>query len=199
MQNKIILILVSIYILTMTIACQKSEQQNKKNQLLSKKAIELFKQQKFNEAIEIYNKLIEKNPEQYLYYSNKASAYVGLKDYDNAISTLEQIFKFKPKFAEGYVGIAIFYHKKGDNEKSIEYLKKAIPLYDERIKNEKFFDNSIEQKSLILMELEGKEKAISFLKDSIKKYTDKDLHSTKEILNKLENNKLGKDFSLFNF
>ena len=54
-----------------------------------------FKKRNFNEALNFYDEAIKLNPEEPLYYNNKAAAFIELKDYDAAmveISRAEKLF-----------------------------------------------------------------------------------------------------------
>ena len=54
------------------------------------KGNEEFKKKNFNEALNLYEQAIKINPNEPLYYNNKAATYIELKEYENA---LEEIAK----------------------------------------------------------------------------------------------------------
>ena len=64
------------------------------------KGNEFFKKKNFNEAINSYEEAININPNEPLYYNNKAAAYIELGELDNA---LEEIAKAEKLFSEGVV------------------------------------------------------------------------------------------------
>ena len=59
-----------------------------------------FKKRNFNEALNFYDEAIKLNPEEPLYYNNKAAAYIELKDYDAAMAEISRAEKL---FDEGVV------------------------------------------------------------------------------------------------
>lgn len=54
---------------------------------------DLYKQKNFERALECYDKAIELNPLEVLYYNNKAAAYMELKDYEEALKAVEVALK----------------------------------------------------------------------------------------------------------
>lgn len=62
------------------------------------KGNQLFKKKQFNDALNYYEEAIKINPNEPLYYNNKAAAYIELKEYDNALS---EIAKAEKLFEEG--------------------------------------------------------------------------------------------------
>lgn len=74
-----------------------------------KKAVEakekgnkLFAQKKFKEAIECYNKAIKYDPSDAAFFSNRAAAYMGLTDYENALTDSNECIRIKPDWSKGH-------------------------------------------------------------------------------------------------
>lgn len=91
------------------------------------KGYDLMNQKKFNHAIENFNHAIILDPENALYFQNRANAKLQIKDTIGAISDYESAIKIDSADYENYQVLAnIYYIKK-------EY-KNAIKLYSSAIK-----------------------------------------------------------------
>ena len=66
------------------------EENNWKDKALNKKAHELYKKEKYNEALIFINDAIAINPKSSYNYSLKAYIYVKLKQFENAIQTINK-------------------------------------------------------------------------------------------------------------
>lgn len=51
---------------------------------------EAFKAGKFPDAIQFYNDAVKRNPKEPKYYCNRATAYMKLMEFPNAVSDLEK-------------------------------------------------------------------------------------------------------------
>ncbi len=67
---------------------------------LKNKGNEAYKNKKFDEALNLYEEAIKLNPEEPLYYNNKAAAYIELKQYENALT---EVLKAEQLFINGKV------------------------------------------------------------------------------------------------
>lgn len=93
---------------------------------------DLYKNKKFAEAIECYDKAIELDPSNMTYLNNKAAVYLTQKKYDECIDmcleAVEVGKKSRAPFeerAKAYTRAAKAYQKKGDLNKAIEYCETA--------------------------------------------------------------------------
>lgn len=66
------------------------------------KGNKLFAQKKFKDAIECYNKAIKYDPSDAAFYSNRAAAYMGLADYENALQDSNECIKIKSDWSKGH-------------------------------------------------------------------------------------------------
>ncbi len=89
-----------------------------------------FRQNKYQEAIDAFNKAIKVDKAFVDAYSNLGYIYASLKDWDKAIQNFRIILKYPNFTAPHYVHNAIgwAYYGKNEFKKSIEELKKAIKL-----------------------------------------------------------------------
>lgn len=74
---------------------------------------ELFKSDKFPEAVAAYTEAIKRLPTEHTAYSNRAAAYLKLGAYNDALKDAEKCIELKPDFVKGYArkGNAYFWTK----------------------------------------------------------------------------------------
>jgi stress-induced-phosphoprotein 1 len=121
---------------------------------------ELYKNQKFDEAIAKYDEAIQLDPTNMTYHSNKAAVYFQQKKYDECIKACLEAVQVGKQYrapyedrAKSYTRAAKAYQKIGDLDKAIEMCNEAqLESYDQAT-----------QRLLKTMELENKKaKAISY-------------------------------------
>lgn len=88
---------------------------------------ELFKQDKFPEAVAAYTESIKRDPSEHTAYSNRAAAYLKLGAYNDALKDAEKCLEIKPDFVKGHVrkGHAYFWTKQ---------YNRALQAYDAGLK-----------------------------------------------------------------
>jgi len=92
---------------------------------------EMFKNKKYNEALELYIKAFELNPKELTYNLNLASCYHQLKDYHNVIDNCSHVITAsndKEKQAKAYGRMAYAYQELKDYTKAIEAFKSSISI-----------------------------------------------------------------------
>lgn len=92
----------------------------------------LYKQRKFDEAIELYNKAWKLDSD-ITYLNNRAAAEFEKKDYDSAIATCKlavehgrEVFADYKLIAKAFSRAGTAYQKKGDLKSAIEYFNRAL-------------------------------------------------------------------------
>ncbi|SBS87213.1 Hsp70/Hsp90 organizing protein, putative [Plasmodium ovale] len=97
------------------------------------KGNEFYKQKKFEEALKEYDEAIKINPNDIMYYYNKAAVFLEMKDNDKAIETclyaIENRYNFKADFtqvAKVYNRLAISYTNVKDYDKALEAYRKSL-------------------------------------------------------------------------
>lgn len=93
-----------------------------------------YKEKNFQKALECYNKAIELEPSEVLYYNNKAAVYIELKDLENALlatdSALDAAEKYSVKdfmrIAKIYARKASVLQKQGEYGESIVWYQKSL-------------------------------------------------------------------------
>ena len=84
----------------------------------------------YNNALEAYNKIIELDPDEALYYSNRGGLYgFKLEDYDKALADFSQAIELEPDNAEYFSKRAILYtNNLKDYDNALADISKAIEL-----------------------------------------------------------------------
>mmetsp|Transcript_4245 Transcript_4245/g.12399 ORF Transcript_4245/g.12399 Transcript_4245/m.12399 type:complete len:578 (-) Transcript_4245:401-2134(-) len=105
------------------------------------KANELYKKKQFKEAMELYDKAIEKEPNDLTYYNNKCAVWIemGPEYYDKVLSTCQDLINRRyeinsanpggasfEKVAKVFSRMASVHEKKKDFSEAIEYYNKAL-------------------------------------------------------------------------
>ena len=91
------------------------------------KGNEAFKAQRYQEAIDLFTKAIDCNPNDHVFYSNRSGSYLNNGQYDEALQDAETCIKMNPTWPRGYQrkGSALFY---------LERVDEAINTYKEGLK-----------------------------------------------------------------
>ena len=88
-------------------------------------------QGKIAEAIQIFQKLIEKNPDLLFIYKNMGRAYLRNGLYYEGIQTLETLAERDPKYGDLYYEVGNVYFQLGDHEKAAASFEKYLKRYPE--------------------------------------------------------------------
>jgi stress-induced-phosphoprotein 1 len=107
---------------------------NREQALIHKgKGNEAFKAGDFETSITEFNKAIENDPTDHVFYSNLSGSYASLGRYQEALDAAEKCVETKPDWAKGFTrkGLALFNLKKFDEAKgAYEQGKKLAPDND---------------------------------------------------------------------
>mmetsp|Transcript_149287 Transcript_149287/g.371787 ORF Transcript_149287/g.371787 Transcript_149287/m.371787 type:complete len:588 (+) Transcript_149287:96-1859(+) len=105
------------------------------------KGNELYKKKQFNEALEMYDKAIEKEPNEILYLNNKCAVWIemGADYYSKALEALQDVIDRRyeinsanpggasfEKVAKVFSRMAAIYEKKKEYDMAIEYYNKSL-------------------------------------------------------------------------
>ena len=84
----------------------------------------------YQQAINDINRAIQMNPDEILYYAEKASLEVRVGMYDQAILTAQECIKIDPNNSDGYLFLGLAQCLKGQKAEGIPNLQKARDLGD---------------------------------------------------------------------
>ncbi|CAG9578509.1 putative small glutamine-rich tetratricopeptide repeat protein [Leishmania major strain Friedlin] len=95
---------------------------------IKNKGNELMSQAKYKEAIAYYTKAIELQPDNAVFFANRAAAHTHLKDYNNAIIDCERAIIINPEYSKSYsrLGTALFYQE--NYSRAVDAFTKACEL-----------------------------------------------------------------------
>merc|ERR1711998_456758 len=74
------------------------------------RAIEAFNEQNYRGAVDLLKKAIKLDPDNHIFYSNRAAAYMAMEQYDKALADADDCIRLQPNWAKGYSrrGAALF-------------------------------------------------------------------------------------------
>ena len=84
----------------------------------------LFDEEKYEEAIAVYNKILEDYPDAYVIHKNIGNAYFQLEKYDEAEENYKKVLEQVPDDNEVKMLIGNCYSNQNENEKAIEWYGK---------------------------------------------------------------------------
>ena len=94
------------------------------NEKLIESAFSLLKEEKFEQAIPILEKILKSDPNNLLILKNLAVAYTDSEMYDKAIIQFDKILELKPNSPEILYGKAVSFNSLGQPEKALLTLDK---------------------------------------------------------------------------
>lgn len=100
---------------------------NPKN-LLIKKGLESFRANKFDEAYEIFGKLIEAENENPIYYYYLGKSAYMLKKYDDAIEAFNSVVRLDIDNVKGHFELGVVFYTVAEYGKSIDEFEKVLKL-----------------------------------------------------------------------
>mmetsp|Transcript_20591 Transcript_20591/g.33430 ORF Transcript_20591/g.33430 Transcript_20591/m.33430 type:complete len:576 (-) Transcript_20591:192-1919(-) len=140
---------------------KKSQEIKKQADEEKKKGNEFYKKRKYEEALGCYEKALEIDPTNCTYLSNKASVYMTMKDFDQALKICEEAFKLADAHNADYKEKAKIltktgkcYSKKGDHAKACDYYQKSLmedysALADRLLRQTKEYMEKVKKKNYI--------------------------------------------------
>lgn len=95
------------------------------NARISQQALSAYENKDYKTALEVYNKLIEKEPSAHQYYQFRGTVYEDMGNDLMAQKDFEKSVELNPENSTSLYRLAMVYHRKNDIDKAIEYLRKA--------------------------------------------------------------------------
>jgi tetratricopeptide (TPR) repeat protein len=86
---------------------------------------ELFNAGNYTEAIAVYSKMLEDNPEIYILNKNIGNAYFEMEDYDQAEAYYKKILDEDPEATDAKISIGNCYANRGDSAVALEWYNKV--------------------------------------------------------------------------
>ncbi|UCE43078.1 MAG: tetratricopeptide repeat protein [Candidatus Aminicenantes bacterium] len=160
-----------------------------------KKGNDLFNQDKYEEAIQTYQTIIEKTPETFILYRNIGNCYFQMEKYEMAEEFYRKVLEKEPDDTESILGIGNTYANRGQGEKALEWYNKikfekisdpmvlynigsnfytqgqhqeALKYYRKAVKLKGDFLDALYQLGLVNLTLENNQEAIDVFQEYLK-------------------------------
>ena len=101
---------------------------------LEKQAVEEFRNNNFNESLQLLKKFIETNPNSYEAYNFLGIVYLKLKKYDFAKNSWDKASNINANYIDPLINIANLFIQERKPEIAINYLNKALLIEPENFK-----------------------------------------------------------------
>ncbi|XP_022975917.1 TPR repeat-containing thioredoxin TTL1-like [Cucurbita maxima] len=86
---------------------------------------EAYKKGKYEEALALYNRAIDLDSENAVYYSNKGAALIGLNRLMEAIEECKKALKIQPSYQRAHQRLATIYLRTGEPEKALDHMEQS--------------------------------------------------------------------------
>lgn len=93
-----------------------------------KEGAKLFNEQKYAEAIKVFEKVLEKDPENANAAYNIAISYIQLKDDDTALNYLDKTIKINKFYYDAWHNMAVINYNKGNYKEAVKHALKSAGL-----------------------------------------------------------------------
>jgi len=133
------------------------ESRNQQAEAKKQEGNELLQQKKTDEAIEAYSEAIRLNPNNAIYYANRAAAYSNQRRHDKAIEDCHSALRCDENYVKAYSRLGLAHFSLSQFRQSVAAYKRAAELEP---------DNDTIQKSLVIAEKKLAEKG-----DSVAEHT----------------------------
>uniref|UniRef100_A0A672ZUW4 Small glutamine-rich tetratricopeptide repeat-containing protein alpha n=1 Tax=Sphaeramia orbicularis TaxID=375764 RepID=A0A672ZUW4_9TELE len=105
-----------------------SDEQREEAEQLKTEGNDQMKVENFAAAVEFYSKAIAINPQNAVYYCNRAAAYSKLGNYAGAVQDCEQAIGIDPNYSKAYGRMGLALASLNKHTEAATYYKKALEL-----------------------------------------------------------------------
>ncbi len=107
------------------------------------RGIQLFQQEDFPGAIEVFKRAVELNPKFTEAYQNLAAAHFRMEAYDKAIEAAKKALELMPDSSQTIKLISVAYSALGDEKTALEYQEKLKDLPDAQFSPEELYNMGV--------------------------------------------------------
>ncbi|XP_031612067.1 small glutamine-rich tetratricopeptide repeat-containing protein alpha [Oreochromis aureus] len=105
-----------------------TEEQKAEAERLKSDGNDQMKVENFSAAVEFYSKAIAINPQNAVYYCNRAAAYSKLGNYAGAVQDCERAISIDPNYSKAYGRMGLALASLNKHTEAVSYYKKALEL-----------------------------------------------------------------------
>ncbi|XP_052466075.1 small glutamine-rich tetratricopeptide repeat-containing protein alpha-like isoform X2 [Carassius gibelio] len=105
-----------------------SEEQLAEAEHLKTDGNDQMKVENYSAAVEFYSKAIQLNPQNAVYYCNRAAAYSKLGNYAGAVQDCERAIGIDPNYSKAYGRMGLALASLNKHSEAVSYYKKAMEL-----------------------------------------------------------------------
>lgn len=84
----------------------------------------------YKQAAQKYTEAIGLNPQNHVYYANRAAAYANLEKYSDVISDCQRSIQIEPSYCKAHYRMGCAFLFTGEIEKAVQSLERALELSD---------------------------------------------------------------------
>eukprot|EP00484_Ammonia_sp_Unknown_P001186 CAMPEP_0197023242 /NCGR_PEP_ID=MMETSP1384-20130603/3999_1 /TAXON_ID=29189 /ORGANISM="Ammonia sp." /LENGTH=481 /DNA_ID=CAMNT_0042451433 /DNA_START=40 /DNA_END=1485 /DNA_ORIENTATION=+ len=103
-----------------------TEEERKEAEKLKNEGNQLLGKRKYKEAVEKYSAAIDRNPQNAVYFSNRAAAYTYLKKYTQAVSDARKASELDANYVKAYVREGLAEYEMKNYENALAAYQKAL-------------------------------------------------------------------------
>lgn len=107
---------------------RKEEAENLKNE-----GNRLMKEEKYQEALNMYNKAISLDATNPIYYCNRAASFSRLGDYYRAAEDCKMSLKYDPNYSKAYGRLGLAYSKMNKHELALQAYQNALAIEPDNV------------------------------------------------------------------
>ena len=104
---------------------------SKKTEGLLEQAVKIYEQEKYPEAIAMFDKIIKQTPNEATLYYYRALSFDALKNYKKAIEDYKKAVGLSPELNIAYYSIGVDYDSLGDYKLAKEYYQTYVDMIQE--------------------------------------------------------------------
>lgn len=149
-----------------------------KAQLRSKLGAALISSKNYEKSAEVFNALVETNPENAAHRFNLGISLMQLKRHKEAAPHMEKVIELRPDYVQAYQQLAACYNETGKYSKAVSIIKQGLPMTDQKAGLYCTWGRSLEKMQLFDEAIDIFQKAIndpqwgSYAKKQIKRQLD---------------------------
>lgn len=93
----------------------------------------LMKEEKYQEALNVYNKAISLDATNPVFYCNRAAAFSRLGDYYRAAEDCKMSLKYDPNYSKAYGRLGLAYSKMNKHESALQAYESALAIEPDNV------------------------------------------------------------------